>query len=74
MGCINEGNMIAYILLLLQLYEKNYATHNLELGAVVYALNIWCLYLYEVQFEVYIHYKSLTYQFFQRYLNLYRQR
>ncbi|GJR13008.1 putative reverse transcriptase domain-containing protein [Tanacetum coccineum] len=30
----------------LKIYEKNYTTHDLELGAVVFALKIWRYYLY----------------------------
>ncbi|GKG41669.1 putative reverse transcriptase domain-containing protein, partial [Tanacetum coccineum] len=30
----------------LKIHEKNYTTHDLELGAVVFALKIWRHYLY----------------------------
>ncbi|GJW70998.1 putative reverse transcriptase domain-containing protein [Tanacetum coccineum] len=33
----------------LKIYDKNYTTHDLELGAVVFALKIWRHYLYETK-------------------------
>ena len=45
----------------------------MELAAVVFALKIWCHYLYGEQFEVYSDHKSLKYIFTQRDLNM-RQR
>ncbi|GJX28318.1 putative reverse transcriptase domain-containing protein [Tanacetum coccineum] len=38
---MQKGNMIAYASRQLKIYKKNYATHDLELGAVVFALKIW---------------------------------
>ncbi|GJV66096.1 putative reverse transcriptase domain-containing protein [Tanacetum coccineum] len=38
--------VIAYALRQLKIQEKNYTTHDLELGAVVFALKIWRHYLY----------------------------
>ncbi|GJY45457.1 putative reverse transcriptase domain-containing protein [Tanacetum coccineum] len=37
----------AYASRQLKIHEKNYTTHDLELGAVVFALKIWTHYLYE---------------------------
>nr|GEV67410.1 putative reverse transcriptase domain-containing protein [Tanacetum cinerariifolium] len=37
---------IAYASCQLKVYEKNYTTHDLELGAVVFALKMWRHYLY----------------------------
>ena len=45
----------------------------MELAAVVFALKIWCHYLYGERFEVYSDHKSLKYIFTQRDLNM-RQR
>ena len=45
----------------------------MELAAAVFALNIWCHYLYGEQFEVFSNHKSLKYIFTQRDLNM-RQR
>ena len=51
----------------------NYPTHDMELVAIVFALNIWLHYLYGEQFEVFLDHKSLKYIFTQRDLNM-RQR
>ena len=57
----------------LKVHEKNYPTHDLELGAVVFALKVWRHYLYGAQFEVFTDHKSLKSIFTQQDLNL-RQR
>ncbi|GJU07991.1 putative reverse transcriptase domain-containing protein [Tanacetum coccineum] len=41
-----RGKVIAYASRQLKKHEKNYTTHDLELGAVVFALKIWRHYLY----------------------------
>ncbi|GKB25196.1 putative reverse transcriptase domain-containing protein [Tanacetum coccineum] len=48
LGCVlmQRGKVIAYASRQLKIYEKNYTTHDLELGAVVFALKIWRQYLY----------------------------
>ncbi|GKA30758.1 reverse transcriptase domain-containing protein [Tanacetum coccineum] len=43
------GKVIAYTSRQLKIYDKNYTTHDLELGAVVFALKIWRHYLYETK-------------------------
>ena len=45
----------------------------MELAAIVFALKIWCHYLYGEQFEVFYDHKSLKYIFTQRDLYM-RQR
>ena len=45
----------------------------MELAVIVFALKIWCHYLFGEQFEVYSDHKSLKYIFTQRDLNM-RQR
>ncbi|GJR84658.1 putative reverse transcriptase domain-containing protein [Tanacetum coccineum] len=42
--------VIAYASRQLKIHEKNYTTHDLELGAVVFALKIWRHYLYGTNF------------------------
>ena len=49
--------------------EKKYATHNLELAAVVFALKTWRHYLCREQFEVHSDHRSLQYLFTQSDLN-----
>ncbi|GJY05698.1 putative reverse transcriptase domain-containing protein [Tanacetum coccineum] len=48
LGCvlIQRGKVIAYASRQLKIHEKNYTTHDLELGAVVFALKIWRHYLF----------------------------
>ncbi|GJX03893.1 putative reverse transcriptase domain-containing protein [Tanacetum coccineum] len=48
LGCVlmQRGKVIAYASRQLKIYEKNYTTHDLELGAVVFALKIRRHYLY----------------------------
>ncbi|GJU69304.1 putative reverse transcriptase domain-containing protein [Tanacetum coccineum] len=50
LGCVlmQRGKVIAYASRKLKIHEKNYTTHDLELGAVVFALKIWRHYLYEL--------------------------
>ncbi|WP_369009851.1 Ty3/Gypsy family RNase HI domain-containing protein, partial [Escherichia coli] len=54
-------------------HEVNYPTHDLELGAVVFALKIWRHYLYGETCHIYTDHKSLKYVFTQKELNM-RQR
>ncbi|GKA49581.1 putative reverse transcriptase domain-containing protein, partial [Tanacetum coccineum] len=43
---MQREKVIAYASCQLKIYEKNYTTHDLELGAVVFALKMWRHYLY----------------------------
>ena len=61
---------IAYVSLQLKNHERNYPTHDMELAAIVFALNIWRHYLYSEQFEVFSDHKSLKYIFTQRDVNV----
>ncbi|GKE29361.1 putative reverse transcriptase domain-containing protein, partial [Tanacetum coccineum] len=47
LGCVlmQRGKVIAYASRKLKIHEKNYTTHDLELGAVMFALKIWRHYL-----------------------------
>nr|GEW98188.1 putative reverse transcriptase domain-containing protein [Tanacetum cinerariifolium] len=53
--------------------EENYTTHDLELGAVVFALKIWRRYLYATKCMVFTDHKSLQHILHQKELNM-RQR
>ena len=70
---MQEKNVIAYASRQLKVHERNYATHDLELATVVFALKQWRHYLYGVKCEVYMDHRSLQYVFTQKDLNL-RQR
>ncbi|KAI3713011.1 hypothetical protein L1987_71581 [Smallanthus sonchifolius] len=75
LGCVlmQRGKVIAYASRQLKIHEKNYTTHDLELGAVIFALKIWRHYLYGTKCEVYTDHKSLQHIFNQKELNM-RQR
>nr|GEV61717.1 hypothetical protein [Tanacetum cinerariifolium] len=75
LGCVlmQRGKVIAYASRQLKLHEKNYTTHDLELGAVLFALEIWRHYLYRTKSVIYTDHKSLQHIFSQKELNL-RQR
>jgi hypothetical protein len=49
---MQDGRVIAYIWRKLRRHEKNYATHDLELLAIVYALKVWRHYLIGQKFEL----------------------
>ncbi|GJS61714.1 putative reverse transcriptase domain-containing protein [Tanacetum coccineum] len=74
-GCVlmQWGKVIAYVSRQLKKHEKNYTTHDLELGMVVFALKIWRHYLYGTISVIYTDHKSLQYIFDQKDLNM-RQR
>nr|GFA63157.1 putative reverse transcriptase domain-containing protein [Tanacetum cinerariifolium] len=46
---MQREKVISYASRQLKTHEKNYMTHDLELGAVVFALKIWRHYLYRNQ-------------------------
>jgi ribonuclease HI len=65
LGCVlmQEGQVVCYASRQLRNHEENYATHDLELAAVVHALKIWRHYLIGHQCEIYSDHKSLKYIF-----------
>ncbi|GJZ70044.1 putative reverse transcriptase domain-containing protein [Tanacetum coccineum] len=70
---MERGKVIAYASRQLKIHEKNYTTHDLELGAAVFALKIWRHYLYGTKSVIYTDHKSLQHIFSQKELNM-RQR
>ncbi|GKF74902.1 putative reverse transcriptase domain-containing protein [Tanacetum coccineum] len=56
---MEREKVIAYASRQLKIHENNYTTHDLELGAVVFALKIWRHYLYETKCMVFTDHKSL---------------
>ncbi|GJT46460.1 putative reverse transcriptase domain-containing protein [Tanacetum coccineum] len=70
---MENEKVIAYASRLLKIHEKNYTTHDLELGAVVFALKIWRHYLYGTKCTVFTDHKSLQHILDQKELNM-RQR
>ncbi|KAI3813884.1 hypothetical protein L1987_18619 [Smallanthus sonchifolius] len=75
LGCVlmQREKVIAYASCQMKIHEKNYATHDLELGAAVIALKIWRHYLYGTKCTIYTDHKSLQHIFEQKELNM-RQR
>nr|GFC93613.1 putative reverse transcriptase domain-containing protein [Tanacetum cinerariifolium] len=65
--------VISYASRQLKIYEKNYTTHDLELGAVAFALKIWRHYLCGTKCTVFTDHKSLQHILDQKELNM-RQR
>ncbi|GJY08271.1 putative reverse transcriptase domain-containing protein [Tanacetum coccineum] len=55
---MQREKVIAYALRQLKIHEKNYATHDLELGAVVFALKIWRHYLYGTKCTMFTDHKN----------------
>ncbi|GKE83790.1 putative reverse transcriptase domain-containing protein, partial [Tanacetum coccineum] len=55
---MQREKVIAYASRQLIVHEKNYTTHDLELGAVVFALKMWRHYLYGTKCVVFTDHKS----------------
>ena len=66
---MQSGRVVAYIYRQVKNHEQNYATHDMELEAIVFALRIWRHFLNGEQFEVFSDNKSLKYILTQRDLN-----
>ncbi|MCO5613146.1 hypothetical protein L7F22_067422 [Adiantum nelumboides] len=71
LGCVltQEGRVLAYESRKLRRHELNYATHDLELLAVVHALKHWRHLLLGVKLELRTDHQSLKYIFTQPLLN-----
>nr|GEY51066.1 putative reverse transcriptase domain-containing protein [Tanacetum cinerariifolium] len=70
---MQKEKVISYASCQLKIHEKNYTTHELELGAVVFALKIWTHYLYGTKCIVFTDHKSLPHILDQKELDM-RQR
>ncbi|GJU55281.1 putative reverse transcriptase domain-containing protein [Tanacetum coccineum] len=70
---MQREKVIAYASRQLKVDEENCTTHDLELGAIVFALRLWRHYLYGTKCVVFTDHKSLRYILNQKELNL-RQR
>nr|GFC03806.1 putative reverse transcriptase domain-containing protein [Tanacetum cinerariifolium] len=67
---MQREKVISYASCQLKIHEKNYTTHDLELGAVVFALKIWRHYLYGTKCRVFTDHKSLQHILDQKELNM----
>ncbi|GKF38728.1 putative reverse transcriptase domain-containing protein [Tanacetum coccineum] len=56
---MQREKVIAYASRQLKVHEKNYTTHDLELGVVVFALKMWRHYLYGTKCVIFTDHKSL---------------
>nr|GEX17398.1 putative reverse transcriptase domain-containing protein [Tanacetum cinerariifolium] len=70
---MQREKVISYASRQLKNHEKNYTTHDLKLGVVVFALKIWRHYLYGTKCTVFTDHKSLQHILDQKELNM-RQR
>nr|GEU86225.1 reverse transcriptase domain-containing protein [Tanacetum cinerariifolium] len=70
---MQKEKVIAYASCQLKVHEKNNTVHDLELGAVVFALKMWRHYLYGTKCIVFTDHKSLQHILDQKELNM-RQR
>ncbi|GJR70407.1 putative reverse transcriptase domain-containing protein [Tanacetum coccineum] len=70
---MQREKVIAYASCQLKIHENNYTTHDLELGALVFALKIWRHYLYRTKCTMLTDHKSLQHILNQKELNM-RQR
>jgi len=65
-----KSKVIAYASRKFKIQEKIYPTHDLELAAVVFALEILRHYLYGMHVDVLTNHRRLQYVFRQKDLNL----
>nr|GEX21975.1 putative reverse transcriptase domain-containing protein [Tanacetum cinerariifolium] len=70
---MQKEKVLAYASCQLKGHEKNYTTHDLKLGAVVFSLKMWRHYLYGTKCVVFTDHKSLQNILNQKELNM-RQR
>ncbi|GJU29004.1 putative reverse transcriptase domain-containing protein [Tanacetum coccineum] len=71
---MQREKVIAYASRQLKIHKKNYTTHDLELGAVVFTLKIWRHYLYGTKCAVFTDHKSLQHILDQKELNMRKER
>nr|GEZ29640.1 putative reverse transcriptase domain-containing protein [Tanacetum cinerariifolium] len=70
---MQREKVIDYALRQLKIHKKNYTTHDLELGSLVFALKFWRHHLYGTKCTVFTDQKSLQHILDQKDLNM-RQR
>ncbi|GJT40581.1 putative reverse transcriptase domain-containing protein [Tanacetum coccineum] len=71
---MQREKVISYASRQLKIHEKNYTTHDLELGTVVFSLKLWRHYLYETKCMVFTDHKSLQHILNQKELNMRQHR
>nr|GFC02533.1 putative reverse transcriptase domain-containing protein [Tanacetum cinerariifolium] len=71
---MQREKVIAYASRQLKKHKENYMTHDLELGAIVFALRLWRHYVYDTKCTVYTDHKSLQYILDQKEINMKQRR
>nr|GEV73228.1 putative reverse transcriptase domain-containing protein [Tanacetum cinerariifolium] len=71
---MQREKVITYVSRKLKIHEKNYTTHDLELGAVVVAVKVWRHYLYGTKCVVFTNHKSLQHILDQKELKMSQRR
>nr|GEW21035.1 hypothetical protein [Tanacetum cinerariifolium] len=71
---MQQVKVIAYASRQLRTHEEKYTTHDLELGAVVFALRLWRHYLFGTKCVVYTDHKSIQYILDKKELNISQRR
>ncbi|GJR24391.1 putative reverse transcriptase domain-containing protein [Tanacetum coccineum] len=71
---LQREKVIYYASRQLRIHEKNYTTHDLELGSVVFSLKLWRHYLYGTKCTVFTDYKSIQHILNQKELNIRQHR
>ncbi|GJY63817.1 putative reverse transcriptase domain-containing protein [Tanacetum coccineum] len=71
---MQREKVIAYASRQLNVHEKKYTTHDLELRSVIFALRIWRHYLYGTRCTVFTDHKSLQHILYQKELNMRQSR
>ncbi|GJS51711.1 putative reverse transcriptase domain-containing protein [Tanacetum coccineum] len=71
---MQREKVVSYASRQLKVYEKNYTTHDLELGSMVFALKIWRHYLYGTRCTVFTDHESLQHILDQKELNMRQHR
>ncbi|GKD24899.1 putative reverse transcriptase domain-containing protein, partial [Tanacetum coccineum] len=71
---MQKEKVIAYASRQLKIHKKNYTTHDLELGAVVFSLKLWRHYLYRTKYTVFMDHKSIQHILNQKELNMRHRR
>nr|GFC91367.1 putative reverse transcriptase domain-containing protein [Tanacetum cinerariifolium] len=71
---MQREKVVSYASRQLKNHEKNYTTHDLELGAVVFTLKTWRHYLYGTKCIVFTDHKSLQNILVQKELNMGQRR
>ncbi|GKA13902.1 putative reverse transcriptase domain-containing protein [Tanacetum coccineum] len=70
---MQREKVISYASRQLKIHEKNYTTHDLEHGSVVFSMKLWRHYLYGTKCTMFTDHKSLQHILNQKELNM-RQR